>query len=219
MAKYTVELRYLVSHIDIFDFEYNFYDEAKRKEFEQHFIDYFYFREIGQPTPGRFVQRLKNKMQTVFPFYNELFKSSLIEYDKLNNYDLTETFTQDTTNNGTTSNNSSNTTNTNNSETMNSTLKTSNTPQGVVNLNDNFFDNVEVNSTTNTNEMSGSSSINSNSTMNNDTNITHTLTRKGNIGVQTGSDMVTKHIELQKTLKSIELQFFKECEDLFMLIY
>lgn len=47
----------------------------------------------------------------------------------------------------------------------------------------------------------------------------HTLTRIGNIGVDTDSDMIEKHIRLQKTLKSIELLFFNECEDLFMLVY
>lgn len=48
---------------------------------------------------------------------------------------------------------------------------------------------------------------------------THKLTRIGNIGVDTDSDMIEKHIRLQKTLKQIELLFFNECEDLFMLVY
>lgn len=45
------------------------------------------------------------------------------------------------------------------------------------------------------------------------------LTRKGNIGVDTDADMIQKHIQLQKILKKIELMFFEECEDLFMLVY
>lgn len=48
---------------------------------------------------------------------------------------------------------------------------------------------------------------------------THKLTRIGNIGVDTDSDMIEKHIRLQKTLRQIELLFFAECEDLFMLVY
>lgn len=48
---------------------------------------------------------------------------------------------------------------------------------------------------------------------------THKLVRKGNIGVDTDSDMIEKHIRLQKTLTRIELMFFDECEDLFMLVY
>lgn len=47
----------------------------------------------------------------------------------------------------------------------------------------------------------------------------YTLTRRGNIGVDTDSDGIEKHIRLQKTLANIEKMFFTECEDLFMLVY
>lgn len=47
----------------------------------------------------------------------------------------------------------------------------------------------------------------------------HKLVRSGNIGVDTDSDMIEKHIKLQKKLTTIELQFFAECEDLFMMVY
>lgn len=45
------------------------------------------------------------------------------------------------------------------------------------------------------------------------------FTKKGNIGIDTDSDMITKHITLQKVLRNIERMFFDECEDLFMLVY
>lgn len=48
---------------------------------------------------------------------------------------------------------------------------------------------------------------------------TYTLTRRGNIGVDTDSDAIEKHNRLQKTLRNIEKMFFDECEDLFMLVY
>ena len=48
---------------------------------------------------------------------------------------------------------------------------------------------------------------------------TYNHTKVGNIGIDTDSDMITKHIRLQKTLRSIEKMFFNECEDLFMLVY
>lgn len=44
-------------------------------------------------------------------------------------------------------------------------------------------------------------------------------TKKGNIGVDTDADMIQKHIKLQQVLRKIELMFFDECEDLFMLVY
>lgn len=48
---------------------------------------------------------------------------------------------------------------------------------------------------------------------------THEILRKGNIGVDTDSDAIEKHLRLQKTLTSIQKMFFDECEDLFMLVY
>jgi hypothetical protein len=42
MAKYTVELRDIVkSGLKVFDFDYTFYDEAKKPDFEQKFINHF----------------------------------------------------------------------------------------------------------------------------------------------------------------------------------
>ena len=92
MANYTIELRDVVSSYPIFAFPYPFYDERKRKEFEEKFIRHFYFREIGVPTVDRFIFNLQDKMNTVFPYYNELFKTAEIEYSVLDNYNVTETF-------------------------------------------------------------------------------------------------------------------------------
>lgn len=47
----------------------------------------------------------------------------------------------------------------------------------------------------------------------------YTIVRKGNIGVDTDSDVIFKHIKLQKVLTEIEKMFFEECEDLFMMVY
>ena len=92
MAEYTIELRDVVSRYNIFAFTYPFYDEKKRKEFEEKFIRHFYFREIGVPTVDRFIFNLENKMNTIFPYYNELFKTAEIEYSVLDNYNVTESF-------------------------------------------------------------------------------------------------------------------------------
>ena len=94
MAKYTVELRDVVSEHNIFAFPYPFYDEKKRKDFQDAFIRHFYFREIGVKTPERFIFHLWDKMVTVFPYYNELLKTAELEYSVLDNYNVTETFTR-----------------------------------------------------------------------------------------------------------------------------
>lgn len=99
MARYTVELREIhKSGLKIFNFDYDFYDPSKKSEFEQKFINHFYFREIGVETVGRFQHYLKCKCDEVLPYYNLLFKTALYEYDVKNNYNLTETFTKTSTN-------------------------------------------------------------------------------------------------------------------------
>lgn len=333
MAHYTIELKDVIANgHNIFDFKYPFYDEKKRQEFEEKFIRHFYFREIGCPTVDRFKHYLHDKFDTVFPFYNELFKSALIEYSILNNYNLTEEFTTTRENQGKSSGisstvgqafgtqetegqnnrtvdttgkadtigvdtenetgNSKTVTSGNTTSETNGTSKTDteesgngskhtvqkylDTPQGLTDLSDsNYITNLtDVNETDNNSKTGSSETVTNgdsetnnsgesetdttrnatkNSTVNqtsegSETTIdktsgtvrdeqkttqdnnsrtymdskqteTHKLTRVGNIGVDTDSDMIEKHIQLQKKLRSIELSFFDECEDLFMLVY
>lgn len=345
MAKYTIELKDVVAagH-NIFDFPYPFYDERKRHEFEEKFIRHFYFREIGCSTIDRFKVYLEDKMNVVFPYYNKLFEAAAIEYDLLNNYNLTEEFTTTRENTGKTagvsstvgqlfgtqesesqndrtvdsvgnadtmghdtetetSNSTTETTGTSKTDTTNSqTVEGSNnktttesvedskrnvkkfldTPQGQTDLSNSKYltdltdvtedgeqtrNGTESGTDTQTTNGSGSSDTETtgdsettttrngekNTTVNQETTgkettddhvsatvtdeqkttqdnntrtfmdskqtETHTLTRIGNIGVQTGADMVRIHVELQKTLRKIERMFFDECEDLFMLVY
>ena len=71
MSNYTIELRFLENPpmTKLFDFPYDYYmkglvnDEVynqKKKEFENKFLEFYYFDEIGYKTPDRFKQRLKN---------------------------------------------------------------------------------------------------------------------------------------------------------------
>jgi hypothetical protein len=93
MSKYTVELGDIAkSGLKIFNFPYEFYDEEKRTDFEKKFIEHFYFREIGQETVGRFQHYLKCKCNETLPYYNMLFRTALIDYEKTINYKLTETY-------------------------------------------------------------------------------------------------------------------------------
>ena len=92
MAKYTIEFRDVVAHYPVFAFPYAFYDEKKRQDFERKFIQHFYFREICCPEVDRFLHYLRDKMETVFPYYNELMNTAAIEYSVLDNYNVTETF-------------------------------------------------------------------------------------------------------------------------------
>lgn len=99
MAKYTVELRTIVdSGFNIFNFPYSFYDDTKKTEFEQQFIRHFKYREICCETVGRWQDYLRDKIDTTLPYYNMLYNTALIDYEKTKNYNMVETFERDVTN-------------------------------------------------------------------------------------------------------------------------
>ena len=91
MAVATVELRHLLqSDFKLFDFDYEFDDHSFKKELEQAIIDHYYFSEIGQETPDRFKQRFKTRWQRIMPYYNKLYNTTLLSYNPLVNYTITE---------------------------------------------------------------------------------------------------------------------------------
>lgn len=111
LAQVTVELRHLLeTDFELFDFDYDFVDPEFKKELEQAVIDHYYFHEIGQETPERFKQRFKSRWLRMIGRINELYKTTLLEYDILSNHSISETMdqlqtsdsTQDTTGNSTT---------------------------------------------------------------------------------------------------------------------
>ena len=85
---------------ELFDFEYPFFDESKRKDFEQQFIDYFLFYEIGQPTPQHFKHVLKSRLNLIMPYWNKILEADQLELRILDNYDVKETSTRTVKNNG-----------------------------------------------------------------------------------------------------------------------
>jgi len=69
----------------LFDFEYPFFDESKRKDFERKWVRRFYMNEIGFETMELFKFHLENWMNEKMPYYNQRFESELIEFDPLMN--------------------------------------------------------------------------------------------------------------------------------------
>ena len=76
MATYTMELREIIeNNCNIFDFKYPIFKEEYRKTFEENFINYFYFREIGVETVARFKHNLKTQLNLIMPYYNKMYMS------------------------------------------------------------------------------------------------------------------------------------------------
>lgn len=97
MSKYTTELRYMVeSGFDLQMTSYPIFNEAYRAQLNQKIIDHFYFREIGFETPGLFRNRLNVRMNEIMPYFNQLYKSALLDISPLVNEIYTETFQRHT---------------------------------------------------------------------------------------------------------------------------
>ena len=116
MAQVTVELRKLLqlNDFNLFDFEYQFDDLNFKQQIEQSVIEYYYSYEIGVETPQEFKRRFQAKWLSFIDYYNQIYNTTLLTYDTLINYKLTEALDQlatsnntqnsvtDTTSNGTT---------------------------------------------------------------------------------------------------------------------
>ena len=151
MAQVTVELRKLLqlNSFELFDFPYQFDDIKFKEQLEQSVIDYYYNYEIGVETPDEFKRRFQAKWLSFIDYYNLLYNTTLLTYNPLTNYKMTEALDQlatsnntqnnvtDSTNNGTTTQQGtdvlSQTTSTDSTRTDNLTANTTNSSEGTGN--------------------------------------------------------------------------------------
>ena len=73
-SRYTLELSYLQDdpEFDLFSFEYDFYEPQLKKQFENKFMDYYRYYEIGFETIERFQRQLMSKLNMIMPYYRQL---------------------------------------------------------------------------------------------------------------------------------------------------
>lgn len=213
MARYSIELRTIkeTANYNLFDFEYELYDNNLKPLFEEKFFEYFYFDEIGYPTVQRFKHMLKSKLHMIMPYYKQLYETELRtkEIDFMLNKDLTESFVRDLTSNAT----------------ANSTVESTGSNSGI---NDGFQANtpqsklvqdIEHYMSSATRDKT-SSNYNDNNSSNSSTNNTGreetTLVSKGNIGVTSSAELLQKWREV---LINIDELIFEDMQDLFMMVY
>lgn len=110
MSKYTTEVRYICesfsslteskgyssvneiianSRDKIFDFDYPIFDETYRSVLETKILKHFYTREIGSETVGLWKLWLDTRMNEIMPYYNQRYKSAMLEFNPLLDVDLT----------------------------------------------------------------------------------------------------------------------------------
>lgn len=129
MSKYTTELRYILEDLagleeskgynsinaiihtareKFFDFDYPIFDPEYKSVLETKILKHFYTREIGQETVGLFKLYFDSKLNEIMPYYNQLYKSELLQFDPFidTNYKTTQDKTDTGTANDTGTNNS-----------------------------------------------------------------------------------------------------------------
>lgn len=79
-----------------FDFDYPFYDESKREEFEVRLIKHFYMRESVE-TIGLTKFRLEDYLVLNMPYWNKMFESELLDFPVFEDFDYTVSETENNT--------------------------------------------------------------------------------------------------------------------------
>ena len=113
MSKFTTEVRFIcesesglveskgfnsISEIlylsapKIFNFDFPIFDESYRLPLETKILRHYYTREISEETVGLWKLRLQDRLCMIMPYYNQLYKSELIKFNPLYNYDLTSDY-------------------------------------------------------------------------------------------------------------------------------
>lgn len=110
MSKYTTEVRFIceqaagltesegynnidsildVARSKVFDFDFPMFDESYRVTLENKILKHYYTREIGAETVGLWKHWLCTRLNEIMPYYNQLYKSAVIEFNPMYDVDLT----------------------------------------------------------------------------------------------------------------------------------
>lgn len=110
MSKYTTEVRFLCESLTghdssvgfddveqviteacpiIFNFEYGIFDNAYKLPLERKILMHYYTREISEETYGLWKLRLKERLNLIMPYYNQLYQSALLSFNPFYDVDLT----------------------------------------------------------------------------------------------------------------------------------
>lgn len=231
MSKYTTELRWVIENgYDLQLNEYPIFDENYRQKLNQKIINHYYFREIGFETVGLFRFYLKQTMNEIMPYYNQLYESALLEIDPLNTINFTETLTRTKIGNDTKNFNEDTTVNSNGDSNSNSTKNTnfkdveSDTPQGMLSIGNidgelyasyaRISKNEDTTTSTAHQETTDTQKRKNDEKINREDNENYTRTEKGNRESQ--SELLMKYRE---TFLNIDMQVINELNDLFMGLY
>ena len=181
----TLELRHFLDCGQVlFDPEdqYPIWKEEHRPELEKKIIDHYAMQQIGFETFGRFKYELNVRMREIMPYYVELYKTTLFEYNPIENYNMTEGSEENVKSSG--------------SSEGTSLEKFSDTPQSEVSNLDKYLSSATQNE--GTNKSTGAS----------DTK--HTAWRKGNIGVMSTQNLIQQERDIILNIDKLIIDELKD---------
>ena len=193
MGKYTLTIQEILSNnVNLFDFDYSFYNESYKKGFEKKFLDRFLFDEIGAETVARFKHNLRTMLNEIMPYYTHLYETTIYEYNPILNYDLQEVIIRDVSNEQ------------EEEGTITDSNKNYDTP---INFNGNYKNSPSnINDNENTNNITRKGLVSE----------LHKRNTKGNIGVMTTQDLIMKERDI---IINIDKLILEELNILFMGVY
>ena len=204
MATYTIDLYSILKdkNFELFDFDYDFYNEEHKKDFEEKFINRYMFDEIGFETVSRFKHFLKEKLNRIAPYYNQLYQTELRclegDIDFMLNKDLHETI---------------------NVKDKNTSKSKTNAKSKTLNK-ESYLDNGNASLDLTEGNLTGVNSSDGNgiteSDMSGENEQLTELISKGNIGVTSSAELLK---QWRQVLINIDEMIIEECRDLFMMIY
>lgn len=253
MSKYTTEVRFICENsaglsesegadsVDsildkcwnkVFNFNFPIFDENYRQVLCRKILKHYYTREIAHETVGRWKLALNAKLNEIMPYYNQLYKSELLEFNPFYDVDLTrsregsgasnKTSNNTETNSGTSKNNSSGSA-TSNTDTLNrfsDTPQNSMDTQGIANSvplttvtkvnEDNSTTNVSTDTITRNDNRTGTGTENINSTDK------YIETVRGKQGTENYSSLLKK---FRETFLNIDMMIIEDCSDCFFTLW
>lgn len=253
MSKYTTEVRFIcensaglsesegADNIDsildkcwnkVFNFDFPIFDENYRQVLCRKILKHYYTREIAHETVGRWKLALNAKLNEIMPYYNQLYKSELLEFNPFYDVNLTRSREGSGTSNRTsnnreinigTSENVGSSSSTNNTDTLN---RFSDTPQNSMDT-QSIADSVPLTTVTKVNEDNTTSNKSTDTFRRNDNktgsgteNIKNTdnyiETVKGKQGTENYSSLLKK---FRETFLNIDMMIIEDCSDCFFTLW
>ena len=79
---------------NVFNFDFPIYDESYRNVLCTKILKHYYTREICAETVGLWKLWLSTRLNEIMPYYNQLYKSTMLEFNPMYDVDLTTTHTR-----------------------------------------------------------------------------------------------------------------------------